>query len=64
MKTYAKFIGKNGSCNLKHGQIYRIEIVETKPTARFHFYLFVDDRFFGIPYDTMKGIRKNWLFPL
>ena len=62
MKHYAMFIGKNGSCNLEHGKIYPIEIVDNRdnPHSRFNFRLFVDD--FGIPYDTMQAIKKNWKF--
>lgn len=57
MKTDAQFIGKDGSCGLKRGQIYRIEIVEN-PQDRYRFRVWVNGR--GIPYDTMNGIRKNW----
>ena len=60
MRKDARFIGKDGSCNLKHGQIYRIEIVENKPDSRFRFRVFVDG--LGIPYDTMNAIKKNWIF--
>jgi hypothetical protein len=62
MRTDARFIGKDGSCDLKRMNVYRIEIIENKPTSRYRFTVFVNG--LGIPYDTMKGIKKNWLFPL
>lgn len=60
MKHDARFIGKDGSCNLEHGKIYPIEIVDNRdnPHARFNFRVFVYG--LGIPYDTMDGITKNW----
>jgi hypothetical protein len=41
-------------------KVYRIEIVEQKPSARFRFRVFVNG--IGIPYDTMNAIKKNWAF--
>ena len=58
----AIFIGKDGSCNLKHGQNYRIEIVENKSVSRFRFRFYVFIHGIGIPYDTMAAIKKNWQF--
>ena len=58
---YARFIGKDGSCHLERLKIYKIEIIEN-PSSRYRFRVFVNG--LGIPYDTMKGIKKNWLFPL
>lgn len=60
MKKSARFIGKDGSCNLTHGKVYRIEIVDNTKVknARFNFRVYVDG--LGIPYDTMNAIKKNW----
>lgn len=60
MRKDARFIGKDGSCGLRKMKIYRIEIVENKPTAQFRFRVFVGN--LGIPYDTMNAIKKNWQF--
>ena len=60
MHKSARFIGKDGSCGLQRMKIYRIEIVEQKPSSRFRFRVFVNG--IGIPYDTMNAIQKNWKF--
>lgn len=54
----ARFIGTDGSCGLKNGEVYLIEIVETH--APYRFYVIVNG--LGIPYDTMAAIKKNWRF--
>ena len=61
MKTDARFIGKNGSCGLEHGKMYRIEIIDNRENkhSRFNYRVFVGG--VGIPYDTMTAIKKNWL---
>ena len=60
MHKDARFIGKDGSCGLQRMKIYRIDIVEQKPSSRFRFRVFVNG--IGIPYDTMNAIQKNWKF--
>ena len=60
MHKDARFIGKDGSCDLQRMKVYRIEIIENKPSARFRFRVFVNG--IGIPYDTMNAIKKNWTF--
>ena len=61
MKQDARFIGKDGSCGLKKTNVYRIEIKDLRniQNSRFNFIVFVNGK--GIPYDTMNGIKKNWL---
>ena len=61
IKTFARFIGRDGSCGLARMQIYRIEIIDNGPDAEHRYRLFVNG--LGIPYDTMTGIRKNWKWP-
>ena len=58
MHKDARFIGKDGSCGLQSMKVYKIEIVEQKPSARFRFRVFVNG--IGIPYDSMNAIKKNW----
>ena len=63
----ARFIGMNGSAGLKHGKKYQIEIKDNTNKlifrGRYDFYVYVNGTF-GIPYDTMKAIKKNWEFPI
>ena len=62
----AKFIGKNGSCGLINGKIYRIDISDNRtifnPNPKHRYTVFPDGISFGIPYDTMNAIKKNWKF--
>ena len=60
MKTDARFIGTDGSCGLRKGQIYRIEIVDNSDNLKRKYRYRVWVNGIGIPYDTMNGIRKNW----
>ena len=65
MRKYARFIGKDGSCGLEHGRVYKIDIRDNKsffdPEPTFRYHVFPDNRI-GIPYDTMTAIKKNWKF--
>ena len=65
VRKYARFIGKDGSCGLEHGRVYKIDIRDNKsffdPEPTFRYHVFPDNRI-GIPYDTMTAIKKNWKF--
>ena len=54
----AMFIGKDGSCGLKNGRTYCIEIWERKSYGWPNYRVYVNG--IGIPYDTMNAIKKNW----
>lgn len=64
MRKEARFIGKDGSCHLQRGMIYKLDIVENSIHAAHRYTVFIEGHGvgFGIPYDTMIAIRKNWKF--
>lgn len=55
-----KFIGKDGSCNFIHGQIYDLELYR-------HFdknhipYIMACSRYVQVPYSGMNSFEKNWV---
>lgn len=53
----AKFLGKDGSCGFRNGQVYLLWIVQDRGK------IYISRRSMdamAIPYDTMSAVKKNW----
>lgn len=68
MKEKAKFIGANGSRNLVNGRVYTVEVLSIPNSVKWipdrdsKIHVFVEGSNWGIPYDTIHALIKNWDF--
>ena len=57
----ATFIGKDGSCGFKNGEIYKLWFFNSNWK---HYISRPRMNAIAIPYDTMKALMKNWRFEI
>ena len=49
-----KFIGQDGSLGLRHGEIYKVDILSVGNRIN----AYIDSKF--CPYDSLSAFMKNW----